>query len=121
MVKLGMYYESIINYDMMLKYFLMAFNNGFIEISYNIGKYYEIIKKYEEMKKYYKIQYTIKNSKGINYFYTPSIVFGSNNSIHEYNNDDLLELLNKYKPIREPKLLSVDIISELEYLNYYKN
>ena len=67
MVKLGMYYESIINYDMMLKYFLMAFNNGFIEISYNIGKYYEIIKKYEEMKKYYKI--SIKNEHIVSMHY----------------------------------------------------
>jgi hypothetical protein len=45
MVKLGMYYENIDN-NKMLKYFAMALNNGYKEISYDIGKYYELIKKY---------------------------------------------------------------------------
>jgi tetratricopeptide (TPR) repeat protein len=63
MCRLGTYYESIGDYDNMLKYYLYSIEHDNSNAMYYLGKYYENIEDYDNMKKYYTMALDSNDNK----------------------------------------------------------
>lgn len=60
---LGIYYQTIKNYNRMKKYYLMAGQKGHSDALYALGLYYQSINNFDKMNKYYllAIKKTVNN------------------------------------------------------------
>ena len=63
----GLYYEHLMNYNLMKKYYLISIDYNNDHAMYNLGDYYHYIEKdYDLMKKYYIMAVNCGNSKAMN-------------------------------------------------------
>jgi TPR repeat protein len=102
MSNLGVYYQTLKDYDNMKKYYLMAIEEGNSLAMSNLGVYYQTLKDYDNMKKYYlmaidKCNNYSMNNLGVYYkeikdydnmqkYYSMAIEKGHHYSMNNLNN-----------------------------------